>query len=376
MTTSPSRLFADTRLTPVCQRLLEENPVRPAPVTIAHPAVTLNVYSNHPALLHELAGYFQPWCGNAESSTVIDVFALRHDAFELDDTFTPWPRETGKSGQKESYRDYPDGRLIYKHKTGMLFVQSDQYKLALGPVDQHPNQIINFVNNQYMNWLQQRDWLICHAAALCFRGQAIAIAAFSGGGKSTQMLHCLDHPEMKFLTNDRLFIKLDGQHVCASGIAKLPRINPGTIVHNPKLSPLISSKLKQELINLPPQELWHLEQKYDVNIDHIYGQQRIQTVARLATLIILNWTHSDAKPCTISPIDLELHPELLNAIVKSQGPFFQTSQSEFTHALTYQPDKDYLAALKQMAVFEVSGHIDFYAVKKFINEQLCPEWLS
>ena len=64
-----------------------------------------------------------------------------------------------------------------------------------------------------MNELQNHGWLINHAAALVYRDSvcasenAIAFAGFSGGGKSTSMLHVLNSGHCRFLSNDRLFVK-------------------------------------------------------------------------------------------------------------------------------------------------------------------------
>jgi hypothetical protein len=45
----------------------------------------------------------------------------------------------------------------------------------------------------------------------------------------------------------------------AAGIPKLPRINPGTIVNNPRSNNLIPMSRRQELTSLPQTELWDLE---------------------------------------------------------------------------------------------------------------------
>jgi HprK-related kinase B len=90
---------------------------------------------------------------------------------------------------------------------GHGFLQSQSEKIAAGPCLGNDIQVINVINNQYMTWLQQRDWLIFHASALVKDNKAYAIAGFSGGGKSTLMLHLLEQDETCFMINDRLFIK-------------------------------------------------------------------------------------------------------------------------------------------------------------------------
>ena len=81
----------------------------------------------------------------------------------------------------------------------MTFLQSQQYRVATGKCVENDNQIVNFIINQYMNLLQQQGWLICHAAALSNNNGAIAFSGFSGGGKSTAMLHLLSESQYKFV---------------------------------------------------------------------------------------------------------------------------------------------------------------------------------
>ena len=132
--------------------------------------------------------------------------------------FIDWAREPGKTGRKDSYVDLLGGRLLRKVRTGMVFLQSDTWRIAAGPCEANDNQVINFINAQYMNDLQRHDWLICHAAGLVRGERAVAIAGFSGGGKSTVMLRAMEHPSLDYLTNDRLFIRGDEQGVQAAGI--------------------------------------------------------------------------------------------------------------------------------------------------------------
>ena len=76
-----------------------------------------------------------------------------------------------------------------------------------------------------MNYLQQNDWLICHAAALEANNGAMAIAGFSGGGKSTFMLHLLREAGMRFISNDRLFVKPLAGQLQVRGVPGVLQIN-------------------------------------------------------------------------------------------------------------------------------------------------------
>ena len=152
---------------------------------------TLRIRSNSDALLDKLARYFAH-VTVAETEPDMDVLAIEREAPELDVAFTDWKREPGKTGRKDSYVDLADGRLLRKVRTGMVFLQSETQRIAAGPCLRYDNQVINFINAQYMNWLQHRGWLICHAAGLVRNGRGLGIAGFSGGGKSTLMLHLLE----------------------------------------------------------------------------------------------------------------------------------------------------------------------------------------
>jgi HprK-related kinase B len=210
-----------------------------------------------------------------------------------------------------------------------------------------------------MNWLQNRDWLICHAAGLVHNGHTLGIAGFSGGGKSTLMLHMLENPDIHYLTNDRLFIKEVSGAVHSAGIPKLPRINPGTIVHNPRLHPLIPAQQREELLNMPNEELWHIEDKYDVLIDEVYSHDRITMQAPITAFLVLNWQRDSDQPLKLQRVDLAQRADLLGAIMKSPGPFYQYPDGSFYDDDTAFNQQAYLDVLNKITVYEASGRIDF-----------------
>jgi len=273
--------------------------------------------------------------------------------------FVDWKREPDKTGRKDAYVDLEDARLVQKVRTGMVFLQSRDARIAAGPCRRYDNQVINFVNAQYMNWLQNRGWLICHASGLVKDSGCLAIAGFSGGGKSTLMLRLMDDPAVSYLTNDRLFVHRADTGTQAVGIPKLPRINPGTIVHNPALHGLLSDAQRAEFLAMPREELWHLEDKYDVHVDRVYGAGRITEQAPLRAFLVLNWQRDSDTPLRVEQVDLARRRELLAAIMKSPGPFYQfTDGSFFTDTMALN-EEAYLAALDGVAVYEASGRVDF-----------------
>ncbi len=272
-----------------------------------------------------------------------------------------WAREPGKTGRKDAICELVDGRLVHKVRTGVTFLQSADRAVAFGPCAQHPNQVINFVNTQLLSICQRAGWQICHAAALAGHGKGLAIAGLSGGGKSTAVLRMMELAGTAYVSNDRLLLR-PGTPPRALGIPKLPRINPGTILHNPHLAPMLSEARRAELAALPPDALWQLEEKHDLSITRIYGAGRMQFEAGLSHFWVLNWSRESVAPTALRPVDIAQRPDLLGAIMKSPGPFYRKPDGVFLTD-SEQPDPaGYLCALEGVEMFEVTGGIDFDAL--------------
>jgi HprK-related kinase B len=323
----------------------------------------IRIRSNHAAVIERLGSYFSH-VPRGTARPDIEILAIERAVVETGLAFTDWAREPGKSGRKDAYFDIPGARVVLKVRTGMLFLQSRSSLIAAGPCLQYDNQVINYINSQYMNWLQHHGWLICHASGLEVNGQGVGLAGFSGGGKSTLMLNLLDDVGVNYVTNDRLFIRPGGGGVLARGIPKLPRINPGTIVHNPKLHGLLSRERRDQLLSLPPQELWHLEEKYDVHVEQIYGPGRVCTEVQLLSFVILNWQRESAEETRVAAVDIGQRRELLEALMKSPGPFYQYPDGTFHSDTAAFDEQAYLEALHGVAVYEVTGKVDFAAAAK------------
>lgn len=341
------------------RRLLDGNALLPASLCLRLLDYALELRSNSAQLLDALKGYFAhvlaPSCERARA----ELKAIDREIVDAGAEFVDWKREPGKTGRKDAIHDFAGGRLVQKVRTGMVFLQSEQALVAAGPCVQYDNQVINFINSQFLNWLQNDGYLLCHAAALSRNGHGLAIAGLSGGGKSTLMLNLLEDPSTVYVTNDRLLVRRRDADVHAVGIPKLPRINPGTIVNNPRLFPLIEPAEREQLLQLDKAELWKLEQKYDVDINALYGPQRIQHETALQKFLVLNWRHDTDRALQVAPVELSRRPDLLAAIMKPSGPFYIDTQGRFNRDDAMPDAGVYLEALAGVEVFEVSGRVDF-----------------
>ncbi|MDG4812337.1 HprK-related kinase B [Hydrogenovibrio sp. 3SP14C1] len=370
----PSFLISDL------QHYIASEALVPNSITIELPDFRIEISSNSASLLEILKTYFNPVLCSKPSRTApsLKIKAYESDQFiDRGIQWQDWKREAGKSGRKDSFIDIQEAnetqRLIYKVKTGVLFWQKEDTPTAVGPVEENPNQIINFILTQYLNENLRQGWLLGHAAGLEINHKGIAIAGLSGGGKSTLMLHLLEYGE-HFISNDRLLLNAQKTtrpgHFRMRGIPKQPRINPGTIVHNKRLHSLISAERRQELLAMPTETLRQLEEKYDADVNKIYHSACFKAEAALDAFVILNWQPDSQQSTQLRHTSLNQSPELLEAILKSPGPFYSDEKRVFLANQTQPDPADYLELLGEIPCFELTGKIDFKKASDLVRKAI------
>jgi HprK-related kinase B len=335
------------------------------------------VASNSRALIERLNAYLRSYTEPARGPARFRLAAIQlSEPPSFDARFADWPREADKAGRKEEFYDTHDGRIIRKVRTGMQFLVSESDLVALGDCEKNDNQVINFVNTQYIRELVQRGYLLCHAAGLVNRqGRGLGMAGRSGGGKSTLMLHCMARSPYSFCSNDRLLVRDEAGAVDMQGVAKWPRINPGTALNNPALASILPEARQAALRELPLAELWGLEEKYDADIDRCFGEGRIALSGALAGFLVLNWRHGEG-PARFDRFDPFERTDLLKLIAKSPGPFHWPALEpvELPGGGRLPPYQTSLAAyaetLSRVPVYEATGGIDFERARAFCAELL------
>lgn len=330
--------------------------------------LSLRVRTNSAALRQRLADYFR--AAVAEPATgALDIIAVQASAPEFSLPFTDWQRDPGKAGRKEAFSDVAGGRVVLKVRTGMQFLIGPELRLGVGDCETNDNQIINFVIAQYIRHSLTDGALLCHSAGVAHHGHGLTIAATSGAGKSTLALHLMSRG-VTFVSNDRVLIsKRNGRHFM-HGVPKQPRVNPGTLLNNSDLTQVLHERRLTELRDMPLDALWDLEEKYDVDIERVYGPGRWQLSSPLRALLLLNWSRAQPGPPRFAAVDLTQRSDLLDLIMKSPGPFHMEADGRFATGQEQLDTRSYLAGLRGLTVFEASGGVDFEAGVRFCLDLL------
>lgn len=313
----------------------------------------IKVKTNNSNLNHNLKSYYRSFlCDQNECDVLVNAVYSQSPDFDFD--FSVKQPDPGKTKVKEEFVDLHDGRIVRKRLTGMVFLFGGSINLAIGPCDLNVNQIVNFINNRFIQWLLNRGCLLCHAAAVADGKHGMAMAGFSGMGKSTLALHLMSH-NLRFISNDRLMIRRDNGGLMMYGVAKHPRVNPGTILNNQTLFPVISSEERRKLVSLTSDELWNLEQKHDIIIEDVFGKDRFDLDSPLNTFVVLNWKLGSG-PADVHLVDIEKRSDLLPAIIKSPGLFYEPDGDPKDYDFS---ETAYIELLKEIRIVEITGGVDF-----------------
>jgi len=328
----------------------------------------IRVRSNSAPLLGELDAYFGAFVAPAGEAE-IEITAIEAATPSIPLDLVEKEPDPGKERIKEEYAELPGGRIVRKRLTGMVFLFGGGLNLAVGPCGTNPNQIVNFINNRYIEHKLHRGCLLGHSAAVALvsgaRMRGLALCGFSGAGKSTLAMHVMSRGAA-FVSNDRLLVSPADRALRMYGVAKLPRINPGTALNNPDLADVVPEDDRERFLGLEGDELWGLEHKYDVFLDKCFGEGRFVLAAPMHGLLVLNWRR-DGGETRIAFAKAADRPDLLPAFMKPAGLFCLP--------LNGAPWRDpgaaeYAEVLARCDLIEVSGGVDFARAADFCMEYL------
>jgi HprK-related kinase B len=325
--------------------------------------VDLRVLTNDADVLAALGAYYAPYLARpgARPASVVRLVQGRPPAAGV---FTDLVRAGGKR-VKEAVRDEGDGRLILKRATGVLMGLRPGEAFALGDVRGNVNQAVNLINACYAKTVLTRGYVLLHASAVSWGGRAAILAGVPGAGKSTASLHLVE-AGFRFVSNDRVLAAAGSAGVDVLGYPKQPRVNPGTLLHHPRLVTLLEPEEREALAALPRETLWALERKRDVDLDAIYGVGTVELRGTMSALVLLRW-RLGGDAFGAREIAVEEALDQLPVFRKDLGAFDLDRPPETP------PDGErarYAAVLERTRIVEVTGRPDFMALVGLVRDLL------
>jgi HprK-related kinase B len=246
------------------------------------------VRTNSAELFHKLSAYFAGWEPYKRRKTTHVIHAVIGEGILERDKLVDVPRRPGKQ-VKEAYYHARGGSVVLKKKTGVVIYIKDSERYVVGNLVENLNQLINQINEIFIEEFMKRGYLLVHGSAVVNRrGHGIAFCSDSGVGKSTIAVALLAHG-FKFLSNDRILLKAHRDYITMVGVPKKPRINPGTILAIPSLHDMLSVAELTRYSSMDKEQLWHLESKHDVEVNNIFGTETIAQRGTLKALYLLDW---------------------------------------------------------------------------------------
>lgn len=346
----------------IAQKIREDLPA-PYQMKIRLGDCVMAICASDQKIIGYLRGYFSPFLAKDTASARIHISVHQSPAPKIAHTLTNHMPGSGKTRIKEAFAEITNGRIVKKLQTGMVFIFGSGIHLAAGPCMENINQVINFINNRFIASKLDQGGLLAHAAGACFQNMGLGLAGFSGTGKSSLALKIVSLGA-DFTSNDRLILMKTKNRTHMLGVAKHPRVNPGTLLNNPHLDSILPATEKTRYRQMDTPALWAVDSKYDVRIQDVFPERRFLLQSPLNAMVILNWHLSDA-PATIRAVDPAQRRDLLPALIKSPGVFYSSEDCRVGAVPTQPP---YIQALETCEVFEVSGGVDFeYAAEYFMQ---------
>ncbi len=324
--------------------------------------------SLHSALLRYFREFVDRRADSSENSEPADleVLALCGETPALPGSLEIKEDDKGRPA-KEAWVDLADGRIVHKIRTGVVLVMGEGVELVTGPLLGHVDQVVNFVNHRLMCRFISNGGVLAHAAGIARGDRGLVLCGNSGAGKSTLALQMMAaDPSLAFVSNDRAVLdRRTPAGTTMLGIPKQPRVNPGTVIHNPALAPLIGDAERRRYTAMPTAELRFLEEKRDAVIDRLFGPGRFRLQVTAVALVVLRWT-PEGGPMQIREVTLEGRRDLQEILHKRLGLFFWP--------LPTPSDEAGLAALAKVLrgvpAYEVHGGIDFKAASDWARKLL------
>ena len=346
--------------------------------------VPIAVDADAPRVAARVRDYFAPYLTAAVPHGAAAVHLVMgepvYDAERLRDV----PRRLREQGVKEAFYDAGGVRIVVKRRTGVTMYVAGPDHYVAGDLIRNFNQVVNLVMTVYAKAMLRAGYVMLHASAILGAGGGVAFASASGLGKSTIALALVERHQ-HLVTNDRLFVRLmpDGGAAAADaavrpapdgavrpapdgvemvGVPKKPRVNPGTLLKIPSLAPLVTDEERAQYGTMPPEELWAVEQKHDVDVDALYGPGTTRLSGPLRAIFLLRWSPLD-RGWNVRTLPVEERGPALEPLLKTAGVY------DVSPPPAAEQQRALRAVAGALAVYDVRGWADVDRLADLVLER-------
>jgi len=309
--------------------------------------------TNSKQLLDELSVYYKYFLAAEKTAPHCIVEGLQSDSPKIFGNWQVKQPDPGKNKIKEHLLVLDNGHVVKKVLTDVHLFFIGNRRVCIGPLEDNPNQVVNFINNMHIEYCLGFGGQLFHASGVCMGEIGLGMAGLSGKGKSTLALRLLQNG-MDLVSNDRLVVNSTKLGLRMQGVAKYPRINPGTIINQPELLNLTSAENLLRYRAMSIDELWHLEEKYDAFVEDTFDCA-FKLDAVMKSFVALDWElHSD-QPTQLKRYKPSACKALVENVMKSPGIMLPIANKRIPQAIS----QDYIELLEQCDFYVLSGRVDF-----------------
>ncbi len=332
--------------------------IAPTVLHLRFDEIAVEVVAPNARLVRRLADYFQDFvsqtaaAGKPSSLTLVDG-----ETPAIDVPLTTWDARG-----KESFADNDGERIVRKDRTGVVIRLHGRDWHMEGPLSRNFSQVVNAIGAMFGIRALNRGGAMLHASYVARDGRGLAVIGQSGAGKSSVAVRLLERG-FDFVSNDRLIVERSGSAILGTGLPKLPRVNPGTLLGGEGTSRVLDEVTRRRYSAMPREELWKVEDKYDLDVSATLGRRWL-LAAPVAAILVLDW-RLGGKGLAVTRLQPGQAVYALRGVIKDFGCFDQL--------LTRRTDTALRESAERVPVFQVTGGADPAGLASAIEARALPE---
>ncbi|MNB69472.1 hypothetical protein D3C75_160020 [compost metagenome] len=132
--------------------------------------------------------------------------------------------------------------ILSEHTGTAILFEEHHRRIHLYISERSYIQVIDLIRDLFIRLEEYRGTLVLHASAASDGEKIIAVVGRKGAGKSTFLLELLVDHQYKFVSGDKLFLRINDGEIQAYGWPDYPSLGFGTILKYPRLAEMLKAE--------------------------------------------------------------------------------------------------------------------------------------